>query len=281
MIKQLLPTGAKDLAKRMINASLAPLGWKLAPAASVVLEGSWYDSPVDGVVTRHRPPSLDDPNFRETIQHLAKRKAFAGLAAAGRGETALQRLYLAGQLARSAHAIAGDFVEFGTYRGATAYCMLRATDRLANPKPIFLYDTFSGIPTDGMTQHEQQVGLAGAHSDTSVSIVAENLAAFEHRVSIRPGLIPATLDDTGPQRIAMMHVDLNLAQPTIAALRWADRRWSPGGVCLLDDYLWEGYEDQRASVEAFFAERGLTIIAFPTGQGIVWNLGRNDVAVTP
>ncbi len=273
-IKQFFPTAAKDLAKRFINAALGPLGWKLAPASSVVLAGSWYDSPVDGVVSKHRPPSLDDPKFRETIEHLAKHKAFAGLESALRGETVLQRLYLAGQLASSAQAIAGDFVEFGTFRGATAYCMLRATDQRTDPKAIFLYDTFSGIPNDGMTQHEQEVGLAGAHRDTSVSVVAENLAAFESRVRIRPGLIPATLDETGPQRIAMMHVDLNLAQPTIAALRWADPRWSPGGICLLDDFLWAGYEDQRRCVEGFFAERGLTIIALPTGQGIVLNVGR-------
>lgn len=281
VLKKLIPSAVKDFAKTVIGVCLAPLGWKLAPRESVVLEGVWYDSPVDGVVSRHRPPSLDDSDFRNAIEHLRNEQAFLGLEEAARGETAMQRLYLAGQLARSAQSLEGDFVEFGTFRGATAYCMLSATSgktaesapgTTTGPKSIYLYDTFSGIPTTGMTEHEKDVGLAGAHSDTSVDLVKRNLSEHAARVQIRPGLIPESLQDDGPERIAMMHVDLNLAAPTIAALRWAVPKWTTGGICLLDDYLWDGYEDQRREVDAFFRAAGLTIVALPTGQGIVLNL---------
>lgn len=44
-----------------------------------------------------------------------------------------------------------------------------------------------------------------------------------------------------------------------------------GGICLLDDYLWQGFEDQRRLVDEFFEQQQLTIIALPTGQGIVLN----------
>ncbi len=271
MIKRLLPTAAKDVGKNLLDVMLAPLGWKIAPQRSVVLDGHWYHSPVDGVVSRHRPPSLDDERFQQAVRHLSKRNAFSDLDAAVRGEVVLQRLYIAGQLAKTAHGVAGDFVEFGTYRGATAYCMLSATRDLPHAKSITLYDTFAGIPTEGMTAHERDVGLTNAYSETSADMVQENLSEFGARVHFRPGMIPETLDSTGPQQIAMMHVDLNLAQPTLDALRWALPRWSPGGICLLDDYLWEGYEDQRQCVDAFFRDQQLTIIAIPTGQGLVLN----------
>ena len=68
-----------------------------------------------------------------------------------------------------------------------------------------------------------------------------------------------------------MHVDLNLAQPTIDALEWAYPRWSSGGICLLDDYLWEGYEDQRTTVDEFFRVKKLAVVSLPTGQGVVIN----------
>jgi predicted O-methyltransferase YrrM len=271
LIKRIVPTAAKDFAKHAVNASLARIGWKLAPKDGIVIEGCWYESPVDGVISRHRPPSIDDRRFQAAVQHLAKFHAFPNLDAAVRGEVVLYRLFLAGQLAATARSIAGDFVEFGTFRGATAYCMLDATNEDAEPKSIYLYDTFAGIPTAGVTSHEREVGLAGSYRDTSVDLVRENLSTFDSRVHIRQGLIPHTLDDGGPSKIAMMHVDLNLAKPTVDALTWAYPRWSAGGICLLDDYLWEGFEDQREGVEEFFRQRQLTIVALPTGQGMVLN----------
>lgn len=271
LIKRILPSAAKDAAKRVCNGILKPIGWKLARENSTVIEDDWYLSPVDGVASRHRPLSVDDQDFQQAVEHLAAGEAFQRLDAVRRGEEVLYRLYLAGQLARAADHLSGEYVEFGTYRGATAFCMLHATRHSVDPKSIYLYDTFSGIPSHGMTEHEKRVGLGGMHRDTSVERVGETLTRFRDRVLFRPGLIPRTLDDAGPDQIAMMHVDLNLASPTLDALRWAYPRWSPGGICLLDDYLWQGFEDQRRLVDEFFEQQQLTIIALPTGQGIVLN----------
>ncbi len=271
LIKRIFPARMKNIGKVVLNASLAPLGWKLAPQTSPTLEGDWYDSPVDGVVSQHRPLSVDDQRFQQAVEHLAQWKAFQRLDAVLRGDEVLFRLYLAGQLAVTAGAIPGDYIEFGTFRGATAFCMLHATEPLSNPKSMYLYDTFSGIPSESMSPHEREVGLGGLHRDTSVELVRSSLARYRDRIHIRCGIIPETLDDSGPTQIAMMHVDLNLAQPTLDALHWAYPRWSTGGICLLDDYLWRGFEDQRRCLEQFFREKQLTIIGLPTGQGVVLN----------
>ena len=279
-LKKLLPSSLKDLAKAVLGRGLASAGWKLAPLSSTVLEGHWYEGMVDGVVSKHRPPAIEDQEFCRAIEHLAKDEAFPSLTEAMAGKVALFRLYLARQLAVAANAIEGDFVEFGTFRGATAYCMLQATaksildegNESASGKPMYLYDTFSGIPNSGMSEHERGMGLEGGFCETSVDRVAATLREFEDRIRLRPGLIPETLDESGPRKIAMMHVDLNLASPTLDALAWAWDKWTPGGFCLLDDYLWDGFEDQRRVVEQFFRERSLPIIALPTGQGLVIRL---------
>jgi predicted O-methyltransferase YrrM len=267
-LKRLLPSSAKDLLKSIINCGLATVGWKLAPIESTVSDGRWYNGSIDGVVSKHRSPALDDQDFRRSIEHLNNRNAFPGLNQAIRGEITMHRLYLAGQLAKLSMGIEGELVEFGTFRGATAYCMLNATQN----KSMHLYDTFKGIPDNNMTEHERSVGLLGAFNDTSADHVRECLSRFADRIHTHEGLIPNTLDQSGPAKIAMMHVDLNLAKPTLQALQWAFPRWATGGICLLDDYLWDGYEDQRSSVENFFAQHGRSIIALPTGQGIVFNL---------
>ena len=69
-----------------------------------------------------------------------------------------------------------------------------------------------------------------------------------------------------------MHVDLNASSVTLHALVWAYPRWSFGGICLLDDYLWDGYEDQRRCLEDFFGQKHQQILGLPTRQGIVLNL---------
>lgn len=285
LLKKLIPASVKDIAKSTLNAGLGLAGWKLAPQSSIVLEpdndiqDAWYASPVDGMYSKHRSPSLDDKHFQATLAHLHSHQAFPGLESATRGETVLSRLYLAYQLAHVSRSIPGELVEFGTYRGATAYCMLAASEsprRDHQGKSIHLFDTFSGIPERGMTEHERQVGLLGAHADTSVASVKRLMDGFADRVVLHPGWIPETLTTDRPDRIAMMHVDLNLAEPTLQALRWAYPRWSPGGICLLDDYLWAGFEDQRGVVESFFRSKGLPIVGLPTGQGIVWNLASVD-----
>lgn len=125
-LKRLLPSAVKDCAKSFVNRAIGPL--EACPKTSVVAEGDWFSSPVDGVISRHRPPSLDDPKFHKVIQHLDQHGAFGDLGSAERGETVLFRLYLAGQLARLTKNIEGDWVKFGTYRGATAYCMLDAAE---------------------------------------------------------------------------------------------------------------------------------------------------------
>jgi O-methyltransferase len=181
------------------------------------------------------------------------------------------RLAIAWQLARSAARVDGQLVEFGTFRGGTACVLLRATDSIAPQKRLYLYDTFEGIPDDGLTGHERALGMTGRWSGTSVEFVREALESQAPRAEFRAGFIPASLEQAGPDRISFMHVDLNASAATVHALEWAYPRWSPGGICLLDDYLWHGYEDQRQCLESFFGQKQRQIVGLPTGQGFVVN----------
>ena len=136
----------------------------------------------------------------------------------------------------------------------------------------FLFDTFSGIPAEGLLDSERDSGFAGRFSDTSIERVLSLNEEFRDRIIIRQGLVPQSLQ-TGiqPDQIALAHVDLNAAEATRDALEWLDPRWSIGGMCIFDDYLWAGYEQQTKYIRDFTSARGLEIIALPTGQGIVIN----------
>jgi len=264
----------KNFVKRGLRWSLARAGKKLVAADAIVIPDGhrhlgpeWHIFKEDGVASAHTPAFHQDSEFLAAIDHIRDRQLFDFVE-----NPPTYRLAVAWQLARAAARVDGDLLEFGTYRGGFANVFLRATDSISSHKRLYLYDSFAGIPENGLTDRERANGMSGRYSCTSVVFVREALGRHASRVEFRAGFIPTTLDQSGPDRISFMHVDLNGAVATRHALEWAYPRWSLGGICLLDDYLWGGYEDQRQCVESFFSEKQRQILGLPTGQGIVLNI---------
>ena len=62
---------------------------------------------------------------------------------------------------------------------------------------------------------------------------------------------------------------MNCAPPELAALRHFWPRLVPGGVVLMDDYAYMGFDEQGAAFDAWARETGIPILALPTGQGLI------------
>lgn len=88
------------------------------------------------------------------------------------------------------------------------------------------------------------------------------------------GRIPESLRDVGP--VAFLHVDLNNAVSEEHAVRHFWPRMSDGGVMVFDDYGFVGYEEQRASADRLAQELGFSVLALPTGQGLVVRHGQRQ-----
>jgi O-methyltransferase len=256
------------LAKQPIKALLRRAGYDLVPAAAAAFPAGWTLVRGDCCATEHTPPFARDRQFLAALDRLEAHACFN----AERDGYPVWRLNIVWNAVRWCRNIAGDVVEFGSYRGGNAYIMHRSLELAGAARRVYLYDTFCGIPERSLTPREVDRGYVGRYCDTSVERVKKLLSAYASFTEFRPGVIPDTLhDDDGPDRIAFVHLDLNAAAATESALRWSHGRWSPGAVCVLDDYLWSGYEEQRAVVDAFLAEKSLSVIGLPTGQGLVIN----------
>lgn len=83
------------------------------------------------------------------------------------------------------------------------------------------------------------------------------------------GTVPETFAQTCPEKIALLHLDMNSAASEIAALEVLWDRVVPGGLIVFDDYGWAGYSAQKGAEDGFMAERGPTILELPTGQGLL------------
>jgi O-methyltransferase len=190
-------------------------------------------------------------------------------------QTIAWRLHTLVWAARCAVVHPGDFVECGVFKGDMAWVVATMLGDALADRTFYLYDSFQGFAPE-LTKPEdypdnpnfpdfanrayQEPGLFEA-----VSLRFKQIPS----VRIVRGFLPETLDDTIPERIAFLHVDLNSAAAEIAVLERLFDRVVPGGPIVFDDYGWHQFRAQREAEDRFMAERGYAILELPTGQGLV------------
>lgn len=160
--------------------------------------------------------------------------------------------------ARQVSRLEGDFVECACYRGSTARTVADLVD--ISSRRYFLYDLFEhdeSMPHHTMPEH-------------SKTLYDEVRARFpEPNVIITKGRVPDSLATAAPEKIALMHLDLNNADAEIGALEVLWDRIVPGGILVLDDFGWAGYHKQYTAETKWLGDRGHFILEMPTGQGLV------------
>ena len=168
---------------------------------------------------------------------------------------------------QKAHAVEGDFVELGVFRGHTTLFCAEYVGFADWPRRWLLYDTFEGIPEDQLDEGWKERN-ASAYSDSYSFEEVRDRFAHIPNIQVVKGRVPEVLEGTAPDRIAFLHVDLNNSVAEVQALDRLFDRISPGGVILFDDYGWVASRAQRDAEAAWFAARGLHVLTLPTGQGL-------------
>ena len=116
----------------------------------------------------------------------------------------------------------GATVEIGVWKGGSALALSEV-----RPDPIYLYDTFTGIPYAGELDTGNPVGK---FADTS----AEAVQALIPRATVVKGLFPDTLVDMPP--VGFVHADADQYESTKAILLTMPARMVKGGFILFDDF---------------------------------------------
>ncbi len=165
--------------------------------------------------------------------------------------------------------IPGDFVECGTYNAKAAALILNLESLKAQKRKFHLFDTFSGIPSNGLTEREIQLSYEGRYSDVTLNEVKEKLRDFLDLIEFHQGIIPDSLSGFTQTPLAFLHMDLNAAYPTLKSLELFYPLIQDNGIILFDDYGWDNYEDQREIIDHFFSDKKEMILALPTGQALV------------
>ena len=169
----------------------------------------------------------------------------------------------------------GDFLECGVFKGDMAWMVADVTNFVASGREFHLYDSFEGFDP-AITTDEDFPSMTGLMDFANRIYSAEGLwegvqARFAPlpNFHVHKGFLPGTLERDGfPDKIAYLHIDLNVARAEIECL---DRLFDcvvPGGMIVFDYYGWKVYHRQKDAEDAFFAKRGYWIMELPTGQGL-------------
>ncbi len=223
----------------------------------------------DSLFTANNDHFRDSPAFQAAYGR--------GVRAAGGVDPRMEwRLHVALWAALAAARAPGDFVECGVNAGFVSSAIMQRLDWGKLDKRFYLIDTFTGPvlsqysageARDGRLSAAQDAAARGAYV-TDLARVRDNFREWP-RVEIVQGAVPEVLARLAIGRVAFLHLDMNCAYPERAALEHFWDALPPGGMVLLDDYAYFGYEDLARAIDEAAAALGGEVLALPTGQGLM------------
>lgn len=180
------------------------------------------------------------------------------------------RRFLLFSAARSVRAVAGDTAECGVFRGAGSHLILES--QKGTRKAHHLFDSFEGLSEPSSTL-DASGGLGVPrhpkyHFHAGEDVVRANLAAFEN-VHYHRGWIPERFAGVADRRFSVVHIDLDLYEPTRSSLEFFYPRMTPGGMIICDDYGVASWPGVTRAIDEFFRDRPEKPIHVPTGQALI------------
>ena len=212
-----------------------------------------------------------DQQFRDVVAEGVRRSR-SGPADGGEGSVRItQRLYNLAQMVELTKGVSGLVGECGCYRGLSAYLLsryLQAENPSYDGAPLHVFDSFQGLSPLGDHDTKRDPRVTAGMFAASLDEVRQTLADFPG-ITYHPGWIPESLTGApdGPYRL--VHVDLDLHDPTRAALEFFYPRLAPGGALVCDDFGSVRWPGARTAVEGFCSETGARLLRLSSGQALV------------
>jgi hypothetical protein len=157
--------------------------------------------------------------------------------------------------------VPGDFAEIGVYKGNTARILAQAA-RIGGRR-LFLFDTFSGFDAADQTGVDRP---SGSFTDTSLEAVRDFVGT--QSVEFVAGRFPDSLSNVEiSERFAIVHLDCDLYQPTIAGMSYFYPRLAPGGLLILHDYSSGHWDGCAQAIDEFLKGKPERPVLLPDKSG--------------
>ena len=146
-----------------------------------------------------------------------------------------------------------NLAEVGVYKGGTSFFIAALAEQLNLPLHLYCFDTFEGHAAEDINKSVEIAHVPGAFNDTSFEAVKSYLSQFKN-VDIYKGRFQDTSPVLDNAQTHFVHLDMDIYEPTIFALRFFSERLVAGGVMLLDDYGFETCPGIEKAVKEFSSD---------------------------
>jgi hypothetical protein len=176
------------------------------------------------------------------------------------------------ELFKQAVNLPGAIMEFGVFKGVSLarFAIFRSLFSNVNSKKIIGFDTFNKFPKsvyEGDRKHTQDfIKEAGSNSISKDQLFK---ILKWHGLDKNVELIEGDICDTGPEyvkthpelKISLLHLDVDLYEPTKVILNYFYPKVVNGGVIIFDDYATFGGETK--AIDEYFESKTVDIRKFP------------------
>ncbi len=203
----------------------------------------------------------NDPSFKEARER-AEKKGVKGIPD--------DRCFTLHKIAAAAAGLDGDLAECGCRQGKSTRFILAGLG-IESEKTIHIFDSFEGLSAP--TGKDKLISGNSAWKPnalaTAEDVLVNNLQMYEHMIAIYKGWIPDRFAEVADKKISMVHIDVDLYEPTIESLKFFYPRMVSRGVIICDDYGSVSCPGAKKAFDEFFADKPELLIELPTVQALV------------
>jgi cephalosporin hydroxylase len=211
-----------------------------------------------------------DETLRALLKaHLDEPDLIANLGAFGR-RMHFMKAFAHYEVFQKVRDLPGDIVECGVYKGASLLTFARFLETFSagdRTRKVLGFDHFKGLADrtardgfDARVGNTAEGWNPASFRETLFALVdafnADSFVPQRPRVELVDGDVcetAATYAAANPGlRIALLHLDMDLYEPTLAALKAFWPRILTGGVVLLDEYAIREWPGESEALETFF-----------------------------
>ncbi len=178
------------------------------------------------------------------------------------------------KVAKAAAVLPGELAECGCRRGKSTHFILAATG-IDSGKTIHIFDSFEGLSEPTQDDKLETGKAAWEHGElaTDQHMLEQNMKMYAHMLSIHKGWIPDRFDDIKGKIFSLVHIDVDLYQPTLDSLKFFYDRMTPGGIIVCDDYGSVLCPGAKKAFDEFFSNKPELLLELPSAQAIVVKTG--------
>lgn len=163
----------------------------------------------------------------------------------------VHRMYQTYQLSQLTHKLDGEWAEVGVFKGATAFLLASLIKDLglSKKKNIYLFDSFKGLSKPNKL--DNNIFFSQGDYFCSEQQVRNNLKKFNF-IKYKNNWIPYCFENCEQLKFSLVHIDVDLHDPTVKALEFFGPRIVKNGIIIFDDYGLYNAKGTKLAIDKFY-----------------------------